>query len=182
MSDYIALLRGVNVGGAGKLPMADLRVLMAKAGFEDPRTLLQSGNLVIGVKGKATTEALEKKLHAEITKAFKVNTELFVRTPAEWAKLIKENPFTDFAAKDPGRFLVWVMKEKPDAKHLKALLADHNGPEEIESRGRRLYITFPDGQGNSRLAARGLLDKHMPSRGTGRNWNTVLKLQAMVEN
>jgi uncharacterized protein (DUF1697 family) len=180
MSDFIALLRGVNVGGNGKVPMADLRALMADMGFENPRTVLQSGNLVIGAQGKTTAEALEKKLHTEIAKAFKVNTELFVRTPAEWSKLVKENPFETFAAERPSAMLVWVMREKPDAKHLKALMADHTGPEEIESRGRRLYVTFPDGQGDSRLAARGLLDKHMPSRGTGRNWNTVLKLQAMV--
>ena len=179
MSLFIALLRGVNVGGHGKVAMADLKVMLGEMGFDQPRTLLQSGNLVFGAKAGTSTEALEEKLHAEIVKRFTLNTELFVRTPAEWADLVADSPFKAQAKSDPARLLAWVMKTAPDKAAIDALRAANKGPEKLEVRGRTLYIYFPDGQGNSKLAL-GLLDKHMPSRGTGRNWNTVMKLLALA--
>ena len=179
MSLFIALLRGVNVGGHGKVAMADLKAMLGDMGFGDPRSLLQSGNLVFDAKAGSATESLEKKLHAEIVKRFALNTELFVRTPKEWEVLVAESPFKAQAKLDPARLLAWVMKTAPDKAAIDALRAANKGPEKLEVRGRTLYIYFPDGQGNSKLAL-GLLDKHMPSRGTGRNWNTVLKLLAMV--
>jgi uncharacterized protein (DUF1697 family) len=176
--NHIALLRGVNVGGRGKVSMAELKAMLGELGLGEPRSLLNSGNLMFRDTGRTPAE-LETFLHAEIAKRFTLNTELFVRTPADWAKLVAENPFEDFAKSDPGRYVVWLMKTAPQAAAVEALRAANPGTETIEARGRRLYITFPDGQGDSKLALT-LLDKHMP-RGTGRNWNTVLKLDAMVQ-
>jgi uncharacterized protein (DUF1697 family) len=177
MSLFVALLRGVNVGGRGKVAMAELKALTAELGYDEPRTLLQSGNLVFGAKA-AKPDALEAKLHKAITDRFGINTELFVRTPKEWAELVEANPFSAFAAKDPARMLAWVMKAPPTKASVDALRAANPGPESMEARGRTLYITFPQGQGTSKLPA--LIDRHMPGRGTGRNWNTVLKLLEMV--
>ncbi len=70
------------------------------------------------------------------------------------------------------------MKQAPTAKAVEGLRNANPGRETMQAKGRTLYIYFPDGQGNSKLTS--LIDRHMPGRGTGRNWNTVLKLQAMV--
>ena len=175
MSQFIALLRGVNVGGNGKLPMAELKALLAEMGYDNPRTLLQSGNAVFGAT-RAKPETLETKLHKAIAERFEINTELFVRTPEEWDALIAANPFKSEAKKDPARLLAWVMKQPANAKAVEAMCAANKGNEVVQFKDRTLYIYFPDGQGNSKLA----MDRFMPSRGTGRNWNTVLKLQAMA--
>jgi uncharacterized protein (DUF1697 family) len=181
MGTFIALLRGVNVGGRGKVAMAELKAMLAEIGFDAPQSLLQSGNLVFGARG-GKAEALEKRLHAEITERFAINTELFVRTPDEWRDLVAQNPLKSQAKTDPARLHAWVMKQAPDRAAVEALRAANakvGGPEIIEARDRVLYIHFPDGAGASKLS--GLIDRHMPTRGTGRNWNTVLKLLAMVE-
>jgi uncharacterized protein (DUF1697 family) len=180
MSSYIALLRGVNVGGHGKVAMADLKTMLAAMGFANPRSLLQSGNLVFDAKAGTSAGALEKKLHAEIVKRFALKTELFVRTPKEWDELVAGNPFTTEAKNDPSRLLAWVMKEAVPAKAVDNLRDANPGREALKAKGRTLYIYFAGGQGDSKLPS--LIDKHMPSRGTGRNWNTVLKLQALVTN
>ena len=179
MSLYIALLRGVNVGGRGKVAMTELKVLLADLGFENPRTLLQSGNAVFGA-ARAMPEALETKLHKAIAERFEVNTELFVWTPQDWDALIAANPFPAEAKTDPARLLAWVTKDAPSAKAVQALRDANPGRETMQAKGRVLYIHFPDGQGESKLPS--LIDRHMPGRGTGRNWNTVLKLQAMVRD
>ena len=177
MSLYIALLRGVNVGGHGKVAMADLKAMLADMGFDEPRSLLQSGNLVFGAP-RAKPEALETRLHKEISARFDLKTELFVRSPQEWADLIAGNPFAAEARTDPGRLLAWVMKQAPTAKAVEGLRNANPGPETMQAKGRTLYIYFPEGQGNSKLTS--LIDRHIPGRGTVRNWNKVLKLQAMV--
>ncbi len=102
MSLYIALLRGVNVGGHGKVAMADLKTMLADMGFAEPRSLLQSGNLVFGAQ-RAKPEALETWLHKEISARFDLKTELFVRSPEAWDDLVAGNQFTAEAKTDPGR-------------------------------------------------------------------------------
>ncbi|HWE45170.1 MAG TPA: DUF1697 domain-containing protein [Caulobacteraceae bacterium] len=175
MSQFIALLRGVNVGGNGKLPMTELKALLIELGYDNPRTLLQSGNAVFGAS-RTKPDALETKLHKAIVERFAVNTELFVRTPQEWDAVVAGNPFKAEAINDPARLVAWVMKAPATAKAVEALRASNKGTEVVQAKDRTLYIYYPDGQGHSKLA----MDRHMPSRGTGRNWNTVLKLQAMV--
>jgi len=179
----IALLRGVNVGGHGKLPMAELRTHLATLGYRDVRTLLHSGNVVCrpprATTGRAADHALEQALAAAIASGFGVTTEVIVRRPAAWAALIARNPFVEEAARDPARLMVLCLREDPVAGAEAALVAAMRGPERARVIERESYIFYPDGMGNSRLTLP-VIERALGTRGTARNWNTIAKLAALV--
>jgi uncharacterized protein (DUF1697 family) len=102
MTTRIALLRAVNVGGHAMIEMAKLRAFLTALGFAEPRTLLQSGNVVFS-GGSGDDAALERKLEREAVKRLGLQTEVFVRGAGEWRRLIADNPFHDEAERDPGR-------------------------------------------------------------------------------
>ena len=168
MATFVALLRAINVGGTGKLTMADLVKLCEKAGFSGVRTYIQSGNVVF--ESRATeakvTATLEKAVAMKVGKPVGV----FVRGAAELDQVLADNPFRDAP---PNRVIVVFLDEAPP----KAALAAVNTPggEKLVLRGRELYIHYPDGQGVSKLKV------PFASAGTGRNINTVTKLAAMAQ-
>lgn len=177
MSAQIALLRAVNVGGI-KVSMADLRALIIDLGFDDVRTLLNSGNAVF--RSKSNTGAdLENLLETEFAKRAGRPTEFFVRTDEEWKSIIARNPMTGEARRDPGHLLLVVLKRAPTNQEVDALRSAIVGPELVEADGKQAYIYYPAGVGQSKLTAK-LIEKNLGSPGTGRNWNTVLKLAAMA--
>jgi uncharacterized protein (DUF1697 family) len=170
MTTYIALLRGVNVGGNTMISMADLRERAARLGLQEPRTLLQSGNLVFR-SGKSPAQ-LEKLLEKELGVA------VFVRTAAEWKAVVAANPFPDEAKSDPGRLVVLCLKDARDAADLAPAIA---GPEVARGKGRAIYLYYPDGQGRSKLT-NAVIERKLGTSGTARNWNTTLKLAALAED
>jgi uncharacterized protein (DUF1697 family) len=177
MSVQIALLRAVNVGGRGKLPMADLRKLAERIGLTEVRTLIQSGNLVFdaGKRSPAASEALlEKACAAE----FGLKTDIYVRTPAEFDAIIAGNPFAREAKAAPAFLHVLFMREAPGAAAYKALLAAIKGHGTVKGGARHAYIFYPDGAGASKLTP-AVLARHLGTPGTARNWNTVTKLAGM---
>lgn len=178
MTTHIALLRGINVGGNKKVAMADLRDLLTELGFADPRSLLQSGNLVF--RSDALEGAgLERLLDAETEKRLGLKTEFFVRTAKEWKGVVASNPFPDEAESDPSHLVVMFLKDAPDAESVGALQAAITGREIVRAVGRQAYIVYPDGIGDSRLT-NAVIEKKLGTRGTGRNWNTVMKLDALA--
>lgn len=179
MTTYVALLRGVNVGGNRLVAMADLRRCLDALGFVEARSLLQSGNLVFGSPARPVAR-LEALLDAEAEKRLGLKTTFFVRTAKEWSAIIARNPFPDEARRDPGHLLVLCLRKAPARAAVKALEAAITGREVVRSDGRQAYIVYPDGIGRSRLTS-ALLDKTL-GRGTGRNWNTVLKLGALTQD
>ncbi len=179
MTTYLALLRGVNVGGNKLVAMADLRHFLEALGFVSPRSLLQSGNLIFE-SGARPVAGLERLLDAEAEKRLGLKTTFFVRTAKEWSAIIAGNPFPDEARRDPGHLLVLCLRAAPPAGAAKALAAAITGREVVRSDGRQAYIVYPDGVGRSRLTT-ALLDKTL-GRGTARNWNTVLKLGALTQD
>ena len=176
MPPQIALLRAINVGGV-KVSMADLKALLVDLGFEDVRTLLNSGNVVF--RGKDNTGELEKLFETEFAKRVARPIEFFVRTAEEWNSIIDRNPMTDEARRDPGHLLVVVLKRAPSDQEVESLRAAIVGPEIVQADGKQAYIYYPAGVGQSKLTAK-LIEKHLGGPGTGRNWNTTLKLAAMV--
>jgi uncharacterized protein (DUF1697 family) len=176
MAAYIALLRGVNLAGHKMVAMADLRAMLTDLGFAEPRSLLQSGNLVFQARAQASAR-LERVLEQEAQRRLDLETEFHVRTAAEWQTIIRSNPFPDAARKDPGHLLMMCFKNAPAAKDVKALQAAIKGREVVRAVGRQAYVIYPDGVGSSRLTT-ALIDKTLGLRGTARNWNTVLKLGA----
>ena len=179
MTTCIALLRAVNLAGLNRVSMGELRELAAALGLEDVRTLLQSGNLVFRT-GVSSDEKLERLLQDAAARKLKVSTEFFVRTAAEWKAIIAANPFPAEAKNDPARLVVMALKDAPARSAVTALQAAIKGREVVRAKGREAFITYPDGQGRSKLT-NALIEKHLGTRGTARNWNTVLKLAAMAE-
>jgi uncharacterized protein (DUF1697 family) len=151
--------------------MSDLRELATVLGLGEPRTLLQSGNLVFE-SDRLTGEPLERLLQVECKKRLGLETDVFVRTAKEWRALVSNNPFPDEATKDPSHLLVLFLRAAPTRKAVDALQSAIVGPERVRAVGREAFIVYPDGIGRSRLTN---TEKHM-GRGTARNWNTILKL------
>ncbi|OLC67938.1 MAG: hypothetical protein AUH78_27355 [Gemmatimonadetes bacterium 13_1_40CM_4_69_8] len=179
MMTYFALVRGINVGGHKQVAMADLRQLLTHLGFADARSLRQSGNLVFRSKARSGAQ-LERLLEAEAKKRLSLEADCFVRTAQEWKAIVAHNPFPTEAERDPGHLVVMFLKQAPARKDVAALQAAITGPEVVRAAGRHAYIIYPSGIGPSRLT-NALIEKKLGTRGTGRNWNTVLKLGALAE-
>jgi uncharacterized protein (DUF1697 family) len=178
MTVHVALLRAVNLGGRTQVAMADLRNFLTELGFEEVRSLLNSGNLVFS-GGRKTGATLERLLETEAEKRLGLRTDFHVRTADEWATVVAKNPFPAEAKRDPGHLVVMFLKKAPTAKAVETLRAAITGPESIDAAGRHLYIVYPAGIGRSRLT-NNLIDSKLDTRGTGRNWNTVLKLAELA--
>ncbi len=175
---HIALLRGVNVGGTKKVPMLELRELARSLGFGNPRTLLNSGNLVYAAHGKPTEEAAIV-LERGILQRMKVATRVVVVTAAELDLIIDENVIDDDDV-DPSRLFVSIWRDPYDRAALLPLLQQEWGDERLHVGSRAAYLHAPDGASESDLvnAVAMLLD----DRVTARNWNTIGKLQSLVED
>jgi uncharacterized protein (DUF1697 family) len=173
---YVALLRAVNVGGRW-VSMADLRAAVESLGYTKVRTLLQSGNLIFASSKRVA--AIQRDLEIAVLRRFGFETTIMVRSAAELDAVISANPFKDEAKKDPGHLIVVFLKSKAGAKEEKALRAAIVGRERIALRGKTLYAAYPDGLGRSKLTA-ALIDRHLGTSGTARNWNTVTKLRVLA--
>jgi len=178
MTTYIALLRAVNLPGQNKVSMGDLCRMLTNLGLEGGRSLLQSGNLVFGDSSRSTAQ-LENLLERAAMKELGLETDFFVRTAADWKTLIARNPFTKEAEDDPSHLLVMFLKKEPDRNEVTDLQKAIKGREVVRAHSRQAYIVYPDGIGRSRLTA-AIIEKHLGTRGTARNWNTVLKLAALA--
>jgi uncharacterized protein (DUF1697 family) len=174
MTAHIALLRAINVGGRTKVAMSDLRDFVTALGFADVRSLLQTGNLLFR-GGRQTDSALERLLETQAAKRLDLQTDFFVRTAKQWETIVAKNPFRDEARRDPSHLVVMFLKSAPDANAVAALRAAISGRETVVAEGRQAYIVYPDGIGRSRLTNR-VIETKLDTRGTGRNWNTVLRL------
>ncbi len=177
MPQCTALLRGINVGGNRKISMADLRDFMSGLGFKNVGTLLQTGNIVFPAPG-GPPGRLEALLEREARTRLGMDTLFYVRTATEWSRIITANPFPGEARTDPARLVLLLLKEKIPAGRVRELQATIAGREVVKAGEREAYIYYPDGQGRSKLTT-ARLDKAL-GPGTARNWNTVLKLQAML--
>lgn len=178
MTTYIGLLRAINLPAHNKIAMAELKRLLASLGMHDPRTLLLSGNVVFGSNAQPPAK-LEGVLEAATAKQLGVTTDYFVRTAKEWQALIAANPFPAAAKSDPSHLLVMCLKDAPKPAAVKALQAAIAGHELVKAMGPNAYFVYPDGIGRSRLTT-ALIEKMLQTRGTARNWNTVLKLASIA--
>ena len=173
MPVLIALLRGVNVGG-NVLKMDRLREICAKLGAKNPRTYVQSGNLVFEAAGSAAT--WESKLEKALAGESRLSVSVIVRTAAEMSKVLAGNPFLKEKGIDTKRLGVTFLHETPSKAGLAALAALDLGRERYHQAGKDVYLHCPDGFGNAKLY---FLDKILKQPATTRNWNTVGKLCAM---
>jgi uncharacterized protein (DUF1697 family) len=178
MAPKIALLRGVNLGKARRVPMAQVRSVFESLGWTAVRAHGQSGNLVFEAKGAEA--GLEIAAEQALLNELGLTTEVVVRDAPAWRAMMAANPFPDEAAADPSHLVVMVLKSAPkdDAE---AAMAAVPGRERAKVVGREAFIVYPDGIAKSRLVG-AALDKALDARGTGRNWNTVARLAAMAKD
>jgi uncharacterized protein (DUF1697 family) len=163
MTTYVALLRAVNVGGTGKLPMATLKAMCGEAGFTRVETYIASGNVVLDSKAKpASVKAdLEARLHAHFGRAAGV----IVRSAAEMAAVVAANPF---AKADPRKTAVLFLDAKPPRDALAQATGQRD--EKMALGECEIFIHYPSGMGRSKLRI------PAAATGTARNMNTVAKL------
>ena len=173
MTRHIALLRGINVGGHKKVPMADLRAALEDAGFEDVKTYVQSGNVALTAKERSPGK-VGRKVEAAIEKAFGFDVAVVVRSRDEIAALVADDPLGDVATNPTYRVVVFLA-DKLDRKRLADVDPEQFAPEAFALRDYEIVMWAPDGQRDSKLV-KALTEKRTGVVGTARNWKTVLKL------
>jgi uncharacterized protein (DUF1697 family) len=177
MPVLIALLRAVNLGPTNRVKMADLRSVLEREGYEDVRTLLQSGNVVLSSAKKPETVARE--MERLIADELGVVTDVIVRTRDELADAIARNPIAE-ADEQPKRCQVSFLAGEPDPAAVERVAAIDVAPERFEVSGREAYAWHPDGLQRSKLAR--ALGEGLGVTATARNWNTVTKLLELADS
>ena len=177
MSVYVLMLRGINLGASRRVPMADLRSLFAEAGYDEVRTYVQSGNIVLG--SPAAAAALEGEARRLISDRFGFDVPVVVRSARQLAAVVKRNPLGEAAAADPKRYQVTFLSGKLDAAAIAALESVAADSEQLAAHGRELYTWHPDGVARSKLAT-ALAGKKLGVTATARNWTTVTTLLEMA--
>jgi uncharacterized protein (DUF1697 family) len=168
MTMFIALLRAVNVGGTGKLPMKDLALLCVKLGFENVRTYIQSGNVV--VQSVLSEENVRVRLEEALARKMGKRVDVLVRSASEFRSVLKANPFPNAP---PAKVAVVFLSGPVTKTLLENLVAP--GREQVRLGNREIYIYYPDGMGRSKLKFPSLWGP-----ATIRNINTVAKLVTMT--
>lgn len=174
---YIALLRGINVGRAKRVAMADLRALVAALGYADVRTLLNSGNVVFrGPPGRAGAAATA--IEEALVRTLGVAARVHVIDSAELAVVMADNALLAVAT-ELSRLIVFLLAPAEARAALEALAGTDWAPEHLALGRRAAYVWCPTGVLDSRAAA--ALGKLLGERTTARNWNTLGKLAALCE-
>lgn len=175
MTTYVALLRGVNVGGNNKVPMATLRELCEGIGGTDVRTYVQSGNVVF-TAGRKATGSVADALGGAIAAALDLRITVVVRTAAEMAAVVAAMPYPTDGV-DPTTLHVGFLRDAPTPAAVEALAATSFPPNEYTVIGREVHLRAPDGLGRTKLPN---FDRVLGTPCTVRNWRTVVTLTEMA--
>jgi uncharacterized protein (DUF1697 family) len=167
----VALLRGVNVGGNHKIPMADLTQWLLAAGFVSASTYIQSGNVILEHAARVKVATI---VGDAITKNTGWKIPVLVRSSSELSRVVEANPYP---GAEPSRLHVSFLDSAPDETSIAAASRDNWDPEEYTVDGREIYLHLPEGMGRSVMVPKLKLLKGA----TTRNWNTVLALTEMAD-
>lgn len=182
MTIYIALLRGINVGGKNKIKMAELKSLFQSLGCSRVQTYIQSGNVVF--ESSEEEVQLHNKIEQEIANVFSITLHVVIRTATELERVIENCPFSEDmlkeakAATEAESFYVSFLSEPPAQERVNQLSPLQNEENEFQIHGKDVYLLLREGIRNSKLA-NNLYKLNVPS--TIRNWKTVNKLHAMAK-
>jgi uncharacterized protein (DUF1697 family) len=179
MPVLISMLRGVNLGPHNRIKMDDLRALYKSLQLEEPRTYVQSGNVIFRTKEKNAAQ-LAKKIQAGIEKEFRFRPEVILRTIEELKRSLAANPFRTRHDLEPSKLLITFLSAEPAAKAHTIIRNLKVNREELHLIGRELYIYFPDGIGHSKLPWSSV-EKLLKVTGTARNLNSVVKMLGIAE-
>lgn len=178
MPVLISMLRGVNLGPHNRIKMEALCAMYESLKLEDPRTYVQSGNVIFRTKEKHTGK-LATMIQEAIEKTFKFRPEVILRTTDELRRAIAATPFKKRRNLEPGKILVTFLAAAPSEAHAR-LEGLKSYPEELHLMGRELYMYFPNGVGKSKLPWSSV-EKLLKVTGTARNWNSVQAILQIAE-
>ncbi|HVS32328.1 MAG TPA: DUF1697 domain-containing protein [Thermoanaerobaculia bacterium] len=175
---FIALLRGVNVGGHNRVPMSELRASCEKLGLAGVQTYIQSGNLLL--KSDWGALRLEESIERLIERTFALSIPVIVRSAADWTTALRGNPFPEASREEPNAVMLGLSKTTPKQDAANELAARALAGERVKRVGDAIWIHFATGFGRSKLTPQ-FLDKALGSPVTLRNWRTVLKLDELAK-
>jgi uncharacterized protein (DUF1697 family) len=178
MARHILLLRGINLAARNRIAMADLRGVLEDASFDDVRTYLQSGNVVVASKAKSDDVA--RKTERLIAKHFGLDIAVVARSRAQLAKIVERNPLQK-VAKNPKRYQVSFLASKPGRDVIERVEAAAEPPEQVVAIGREIYAWHPETIARSRLWTL-LAGQKLGVIATARNWTTVTSLLELADD
>lgn len=178
MKTWIALLRGINVSGQKKIPMAELREILSDAGLEGLHTYIQSGNILF--RSDREADALAVLISDRIRDRFGFEVPVELRHLAQWEEIFATNPFLNDGRDEAITALCTAfLSEEPKQEGIDRLASRDYADQEYRLRGREVYLFLPKGAGRADLS-NNYLEKKLKVRATSRNWKTVTKLLEMA--
>ncbi len=175
---YVALLRGINVGGKNKLPMKDLLGMFVQAGCRDTHAYIQSGNVIFRADPDIVAP-LPGVITAWIAERFGYRVPVLLRTAEEIGDVIRHNPFVAAGAAEETLHVLFLA-DRPSAASVDSLDPDRSPPDAFIVRGQEIYLRLPNGAGRTKLT-NNYFDTRLATMGTGRNWRTITTLAALME-
>jgi uncharacterized protein (DUF1697 family) len=177
---FIALLRGINVGGHKIIKMDQLRKAFEGLGFEDVVTYVQSGNVVFK-SPKNTSADLSRKIEEMLLRRFSMSVPVIVRTAEEVGEVLRNNPFLKERGTDVSKLHVTFLSHTPQKAAIRGLDAIAAGVDQFHYCGQEIYLHCPNGFGGTKLSINAF-EKVLAVGATTRNWNTVNKLYEMARD
>ncbi len=178
MPVYLAMLRGINVSGQKKVPMAELKAVVESLKFKQVRTYIQSGNVVFDAPS-TEPEKLALQLEKKINAHFKFEVPVIIRSPEEIEKVLKKNPFLKEKEIDTSRLYVTFLKESPSKELSSKLSAVSFDPDRFIIQGNEIYLHCPVSYGNSKLT-NNFFENKLKIGATTRNWRSLNELNKLM--
>ncbi|MDH3301107.1 MAG: DUF1697 domain-containing protein [Acidimicrobiia bacterium] len=175
---YVVLLRGINVGGHNKVPMAALREKLSDRGFDDVTTYIASGNVLLDAGDRRESEVVDDVADA-VAERFGFSIPVVARPVADWPGILAANPFPDAEA-EPKLLHISLCDRPPEPDTIAAFDVEAYLPDRLEIIGRELYLWYPNGSGRSKLTG-AVLERALGVTTTARNWSTMLKLAELAQ-
>ena len=176
---YVALLRGINVGGHNKIKMQDFRSLLEELGFTDAQTYVQSGNAVFRTR-KSSPAKLAARIHDALKAILDKPVPVAVRTSDDWRQIAKSHPFMKKDASNIGHLAVTFCHEKPKQSALKQLKAQPGIKDQLRAGKQEVYLYLPDGTARTKLNIN-FFEKQLGVDCTSRNWKTVAAIKEILQ-
>lgn len=176
MTTYVALLRAINVGGARKIKMADLRAMFAAMGYGDAQTYIQSGNVVF--QAEDDEQPLRQRIERQIETTFGFPVTVALRASDEMALMTAQPPYPPDALAEDESLYVALLTETPSPEGAERLLASETAPDEFRLIGREVYLLYRRSMRDTKLTNT-LLEKKLGVAATSRNWRTITALATM---
>ncbi len=178
MNIYVALLRGINVGGSNKILMADLKALFITLNFPDPTTYLQSGNVVFSTI-REDISSIEIELKLKILEVFGCDIEVFVLSAGSFRDVYKNNQFIQDKCLDTKKMYVVFLKENPDPDKFDLIKNNPNFQEKMILLNKAIYMYYVNGAGRTKVT-NNYFENKLKLKATSRNWNTVTNLNRLI--